>query len=71
MPVKQHGTSGSASKSEESKQKIASHKKSTDVSSSAATQKNNNGSKKNIQKTGTMHDDWNDPTGNSHINRAK
>ena len=40
------------------------HKKSTETSKK---KKASTDSKKNIQQTGTKSDDWNDPTGNSHL----
>lgn len=64
-----HETPGSTGHSEEKKQKIEAHKKSIDVSSSGS--KKGSSKSKNIQKTGTGNDDWNDPTGNSHISRRK
>ena len=58
---------GATRRAEEGKQKISQHKKSAKVSSSRqkSTAKN-----KNIQKTGSADDDWNDPTGNSHISSS-
>jgi hypothetical protein len=47
-------------------QKIEQHKNSTKASSSKTKPAHSN---KNIQKTGTKDDDWNDPTGNSHLGK--
>ena len=47
----------------ETKEKME-HKKSTETSKE---KKASSDSKKNIQKTGAKSDDWNDPTGNSHL----
>lgn len=53
------------------KEKTEQHNKSIHASSEKAKTKSakdpNKNSKKNIQKTGTKDDDWNDPTGNSHL----
>jgi hypothetical protein len=50
---------------EKSKEKMEHHKKSTNTS---RVKKNVAGdSSKNVQKPGTKDDDWNDPTGNSHL----
>jgi hypothetical protein len=50
---------------EKSKEKMEQHKKST---STSRVKKNVAGdSSKNVQKTGTKDDDWNDPTGNTHL----
>jgi hypothetical protein len=52
-------------KPENSKEKMEQHKKSTETS---RIKKNvSNDSSKNVQKTGTKDDDWNDSTGNSHL----
>jgi hypothetical protein len=48
-------------------EKIDQHKKSTQVSSSKIKDKDSASTNKHIQKTVKKHDDWNDPTGNSHI----
>jgi hypothetical protein len=66
MTKKQPGTSRQA---EEKKEKISQHKKSARVSSS--TQKTHAAKNKNIQKTGPADDDWNDPTGNSHVSSSR
>lgn len=58
MPIKNK-------KSESAKQKIEQHKKSTDTSK--VKEQASKKSHKNIQKTGTKYDDWNDPTGNTHL----
>lgn len=52
-------------KTEDSKKKIEQHKKSTDTSKVA--RKVSEDPQKNVQKKGSKHDDWNDPTGNSHL----
>ena len=66
MTKKQPGTSRQA---EEKNKKISQHKKSAKVSSSR--QKTHAEKNKNIQKTGPADDDWNDPTGNSHISSSR
>lgn len=48
----------------ETKEKMEQHKKSTETSKE---RKSSSDSKKDIQKTGYKSDDWNDPTGNSHL----
>ena len=52
-------------KAEDSKSKVEQHKKSID------TLKVRKGAsrdpKKNVEKTGKKYDDWNDPTGNTHL----
>lgn len=55
---------------EESREKISQHKKSIDASSSKLKKANKTEGKQNIEKTGPGHDDWNDPTGNSHISSS-
>lgn len=57
--------SDSNKKPEDSKEKMDQHKKSTDTSKAKehASKKSN----KDVHKTGTKDDDWNDPTGNSHL----
>ena len=60
---------GATRRAEEGKQKISQHKKSAKVSSSR--QKTHAEKNKNIQKTGPADDDWNDPTGNSHISSSR
>jgi len=62
MQVKSKNTS------EEKKENITQHKKSADISSAKSKKQD---PKKNIEKTGGKHDDWNDPTGNSHISTGK
>ena len=52
-------------KTEDSKKKIEQHKKSTDASKVAS--KASKDPQKNVQKSGSKHEDWNDPTGNSHL----
>ena len=52
-------------KTGDSKEKEAQHNKSTDTSREKKNASKD--SKKNIQQTGTKFDDWNDPTGNSHL----
>lgn len=52
-------------KTEDSKKKIGQHKKSTDTSKVAS--KASKDPQKNVEKSGAKHDDWNDPTGNSHL----
>lgn len=52
-------------KSEEAKEKIEQHKKSTDTSK--VKKKASADSHKNAQRTGKKYDDWNDPTGNTHL----
>jgi hypothetical protein len=66
MTKKQQSTSHQA---EEKKEKVSQHKKSAKVSSS--TQNTHAAKNKNIQKTGLADDDWNDPTGNSHISSSR
>ena len=48
----------------DTKEKMEQHKKSTETSKE---KKASTDSKQNIQKTGKGSDDWNDPTGNSHL----
>ena len=52
-------------KPEDSKNNVEQHNKS--VSTSKVKQKVSKNSEKKFQKTGAKHDDWNDPTGNSHL----
>jgi hypothetical protein len=53
--------------SKEQEKKIEQHKKSAALSSSKVKGKNSESSDKNIKKPGENRDDWDDPTGNSHI----
>ena len=50
---------------EGTKEKMEQHKKSNDASK--LKNKASKDSQKNVQKTGTKYDDWNDPTGNTHL----
>lgn len=52
-------------RSGDAKKKVEQHKKSTDTSKVKKQATKN--SEKNVQKTGSEHDDWNDPTGNTHL----
>jgi hypothetical protein len=52
-------------KKPEDSKKVEQHKKSTDTSK--IKEEASKGSHKNIHKTGTKDDDWNDPTGNTHL----
>jgi len=45
-------------------EKIEQHKKSRNASTAKTKPAHFS---KNVQKTGTKDDDWNDPTGNSHL----
>lgn len=49
------------------KEKIEQHKKSVHASSEKQRSESLKSSEKKIHKTGTKDDDWNDPTGNSHL----
>ena len=46
-------------------EKLRQHKKSTDTSKVKGESTKNK--EKKIQKTGEKYDDWNDPTGNTHL----
>ena len=52
-------------KAEDSKEKMEQHKKSTNTT--RVRKKVSKNTDKNVQKTGTKYDDWNDPTGNTHL----
>jgi hypothetical protein len=52
-------------RTENTKGKMEQHKKSTDTS--RVKRKASRDPQKTVQKTGTKHDDWNDPTGNTHL----
>lgn len=71
MSIKKTDSSKPARHLEESREKISQHQKSIDASSSKLKKTDKTGDKKNIEKTGSAHDDWNDPTGNSHISSIK
>ncbi|MGN6532397.1 MAG: hypothetical protein ACTHK0_11685 [Ginsengibacter sp.] len=51
-------------KTVDKEEQIEQHKKSKNASSSKDKPHHSN---KNVKKTGTKDDDWNDPTGNSHL----
>jgi hypothetical protein len=59
MAAKQNKLSGESAEPQ--------HKKSMDVSASK-NKRQDSRSNKNIKKGAVEGDDWNDPTGNSHIN---
>jgi hypothetical protein len=46
-------------------EKIEQHKKSTDTSK--VKERASKDPDKKVEKTGTKYDDWNDPTGNTHL----
>lgn len=71
MSTKKTGSSSSDRHLEESKETTSQHKKSIEASSSKLKKPNKTEGKKNIEKTGHGHDDWNDPTGNSHLSSSE
>ena len=50
-------------------EKMEQHKKSNDTSK--VRKQASKDSQKNVQKTGTKDDDWNDATGNTHLSDKK
>lgn len=70
MSEKKNAGLGSSSQPQENKHKISEHRKSVDISSSKRKNRESS-SQKNIEQTGAKHDDWNDPTGNSHVSDKK
>ena len=52
-------------KSRKPAEKLRQHKKSTDTSK--VKEESTKNKDKKIQKTGEKYDDWNDPTGNTHL----